>query len=139
MSALKLKIALSLLAIFGLGFVTGLMVNRQPTVILPAPQAATSASGTNDTARPVNSERAATRWRDQRLTELKARLSLTDEQIATHESIMDEVMADYVDLKGELTHRFGMRITEANKQFAAELTPAQRKLFWQHIRSKGSD
>jgi len=137
MNALKLKIALSLLAIFGLGFVTGLMVNRQPTVILPAPQAATG--GTNDTARPVNSERAATRWRDQRLTELKARLSLTEEQIAAHDSIMDEVVADYVDLKGELTHRFGMRLTEANKQFAAELTPAQRKLFWQHIRSKGSD
>jgi len=137
MNALKLKIALSLLAIFGLGFATGLLVKRQPTVILPAPQAA--AGGTNNTARPVTSERAATRWRDQRLAELKAHLSLTDEQIAAHDNIMDEVVADYVDLKGELTHRFGMRLTEANKQFAAELTPAQRKLFWQRIRSKGSD
>lgn len=137
MNLLKLKITLSLLAIFGLGFATGQMVKREPAVIVRSPQAATG--GTNDTARPGGSERAAGRWRDQRLTQLKAQLSLTEEQIATHERIMDEVVADYVDLKGELAHRFGMRLAEANKQFAAELAPTQRKLFWQHIRSKVSD
>jgi hypothetical protein len=137
MNLLKLKIALSLLVIFGLGVATGLLVKRQPAVILPATPLAVGE--TNTPARPMNSERAATRWRDQRLAELKARLSLTEEQIAAHDRIVDEVVADYVDLKGELTHRFGMRLTEANKQFAAELTPEQRKLFWQHIRSKGSD
>jgi hypothetical protein len=140
MNLLKLKIALSLVAIFGLGFATGLLVKRQPMVILPAPQ--TAAGGTKEAARVdpyERAERAASRWRDQRLAELKARLSLTEEQIAAHERIMDELVADYLDLKGEMTHRFGMRLTEANKQFAAELTPAQRKVFWQHIRSKASD
>jgi len=48
----------------------------------------------------------------------------------------DALAADYHALRANVRRRVTESIGRANTAFARELTPEQRRLFWQHLREK---
>jgi hypothetical protein len=48
----------------------------------------------------------------------------------------DALAADYDTLRADVRRRVTESIGRANMAIARELTPEQRRLFWQHLREK---
>ena len=135
MNPLRLKIGASLVVLFALGVATGYVLGRRP---VPAPHAVavtgTPAVSTDTTNSAVTA--TARTWTQQRIEELKSQLNPTPEQLTAIEGHFVSLGEDYQNMRMETRARMGEAIAKMNKAIAAELTPAQRRLFWQEIRER---
>jgi hypothetical protein len=81
-------------------------------------------------------ERAARRWRDERVAEYQRVLQLTPEQAVTLERHFDRLTEEFKGLRGETRAKIAGTVADMNKAIAQDLTPEQRRLFWDHLREK---
>ena len=115
MNALTLKIAASLVALFGLGAATGAVATRQlaPHPLPPAARV------------PVEE-----RWSNARFEECRTRLQLTPQQTTAIAPHFRKFGEDMRQLREELRGRFSASVRDLNENIARDLTPEQRKQLW---------
>jgi hypothetical protein len=80
--------------------------------------------------------RRFTRWSEARLAEYRQRLDLSPAQESALRGHLDVLAADYDSLRSEVRSRMAESLWRANAAMARELTPEQRRLFWQHLRDR---
>ena len=134
MNLLNLKIAASLIALFGLGAGSGYVVGHrtQPLTAMPALPAEVLPSMTRTNA----PDRFFARWSEARVVEYRELLQLTPEQETALKSHLALLATDYGATRAEVRRKMAESTMRANTAIARELTPEQRRLFWQHLREK---
>ncbi len=115
MNALTVKIAASLVVLFGLGAATGAVANRKP-----APRLATAPARV-----PVEE-----RWSNVRFQEYRTRLNLTPAQVTAIAPHFRQFGKDMRQLREDLRERFTTSLRDLNENVARELTPEQRQELW---------
>lgn len=134
MNAINLKILAGLIGLFGLGAASGYVVGKHTSVPAPAPPRRATVAPPG--LRTNVSNRFFARWADQRITEYGQLLHLTPTQEIRIRSHFDALAVDFNSLKTEARSRISQALTRANTEIARDLTPEQRRLFWQHLRDK---
>jgi hypothetical protein len=115
MKALTVKIAFSLVALFGLGAATGVVATRK---LAPATAPASARA-------PVEE-----RWSNDRFAEYRNRLKLTPQQVAAIAPHFRQFGLDMRQLREDLRGRFAASFRDLNENIARHLTPEQRKELW---------
>lgn len=112
MNALTVKIAVTLVALFGLGVATGGVAVRRiaPRPFVPAARL------------PVEQ-----RWTSARLQEYRTRLDLSPEQVAAITPHFRKFGQDMRRLREDLRGRFASSVRDLNESIARELRPDQRE------------
>lgn len=121
MNALTVKIAASLLALFGLGAATGVVATRQL-----APR------WTSGPARVPIEER----WSKARFEECRTRLNLTPEQVTAIAPHFRQFGQEMRQLREDLRGRFTASLRDLNENIARELTPEQRRELWRLVQER---
>jgi hypothetical protein len=134
MNMTSFKILVSLVALFGLGAGSGYVVAKRTGAppSTPVEQAIAPMPG----LRTNQPNRFFTRWSDARIGEYRELLHLSPEQEAAMRGHFDALAVDYDTLRADVRRRVTESIGRANTAIARELTPEQRRLFWQHLREK---
>jgi hypothetical protein len=134
MNLLNLKIAASLISLFGLGAGSGYVIGHrtQPLAVPPAVPAEAPPSMT----RTNTPDRFFSRWSEARVVEYRELLKLTPEQETALKSHLALLATDYGAMRAEVRRKMVESITRANTAIARDLTPDQRRLFWHHVREK---
>ena len=115
MNALTVKIAASLVVLFGLGAATGgVAARRLPPRLASAP------------ARVPFEER----WSNARFEEYRTRLNLTPAQVAAIAPHFRQFGQGMRQLREDLRERFTASLRDLNENVARELTPEQRQELW---------
>ena len=134
MNMTTFKILVSLVALFGLGAGSGYVVAKRTGH--PASAPAEKAIALTPSLRTNQPNRFFTRWSDARIAEYRELLHLNADQEAAMRGHFDALAADYDMLRADVRRRVTESIGRANTAIARELTPEQRRLFWQHLREK---
>jgi hypothetical protein len=121
MNALTVKIAASLVMLFGLGTATGVVAARKL-----APRRATAPA-------PVPSEE---RWSHARFQEYRTRLNLTPVQVAAIAPHFRQFGDEMRLLREDLRQRFAASLRNLNENVARDLTPEQRQELWRLARER---
>jgi len=129
MNALKVKIGAILAALFSLGLASGFVLARPP-----APAAAPPVTFGLGENRADAIEEALARWNETRLAEYKALLKTTPEQEAAITREFDKLGDEFRAVRADVRRKMSEAVSTANANVARELTPEQRKIFWQHVR-----
>lgn len=112
MNALKTRIAISLVALFGLGAATGVVTTRKLAARPFFPFARV----------PVEE-----RWSSARFEEYRTRLNLTPAQVAAITPHFRQFGQDMRQLREDLWERITASAREPNENISRELTPEQRQ------------
>lgn len=115
MNALTVKIAASLVVLFGLGAATGAVATRK---LLPRADSAAART-------PVEE-----RWSHARFQEYRTRLNLSPQQVAAITPHFRQFGQEVRELREELRSRLAASVRDLNEHIARELTPEQRKALW---------
>jgi hypothetical protein len=136
MNILSVKILASLIALFGLGAGSGYLVAKRTTPPpLPPAQVAVVPPGLH-----TNLEnRFFSRWSDRSIAEYRQLLNLTPAQESALRARYDLLAGEYNALQAEIRPRIAQALVRARTDMARDLTPAQRRLFWQHLRQKAKE
>jgi hypothetical protein len=81
-------------------------------------------------------DRFFSRWSEACVVEYRELLKLTPDQETALKSHLALLATDYGAMRAEVRRKMTESITRANTAIARELTPEQRRLFWQHLREK---
>ena len=136
MNTISLKIFASLVALFGLGAGSGYVVAKRTSPPPVAPLAQVTVSTPSLHTNLPN--RFFVRWSDGRISEYRELLNLTPAQETAIREHLATLAGDYDALRGEVRAKLTASIARANKEIARDLTPEQRRLFWQHLREKAN-
>ncbi len=121
MRNLVLKIGIGLVALFGFGVFTGVVVGRQ----------------THWTGRwAANDKTFEQQWIDARINEYTPLLGLTSEQTTVIRTHLDELAVDLQGLRAELRTKITEAFKKTNVTIANELKPEQREKFWKLLKEK---
>jgi len=112
MNAIRVKIALSLVVLFGLGAATGVVAARK---LAPQPAAAPATL-------PVEE-----RWSKTRFEEYRSRLNLTPAQVAAIAPHFREFGQEMRQVRDELRGRYVAALRNLNERVSSELTLEQRQ------------
>ncbi len=134
MNMTTFKILVSLVALFGLGAGSGYVVAKRTSP--PASAPVEQAIAPTPSLRTNQPNRFFTRWSDARITEYRELLHLNTDQESAMRGHFDALAADYDTLRADVRRKMTESITRANAAIARELTPEQRRVFWQHLREK---
>lgn len=134
MNILSLKIIASLVALFGLGAGSGFVVAKRtsatafepPARLAPIPPA----------LRTNLSSRYFGRWADRRVANYRQTLNLTPSQEAAVRSHLEAMASEYDSLSADVRSRMAQALLRSNAAIARELTPEQRRTFWQQLRER---
>jgi Spy/CpxP family protein refolding chaperone len=121
MNALTVKIAASLVMLFGLGTATGVVAARKL-----APRLASAP------ARVPLEER----WSNARFQEYRTRLNLTPAQVAAIAPHFRQFGDEMRLLREDLRERFTASLRDLNENVARDLTPEQRQELWRLARER---
>jgi hypothetical protein len=134
MNMTTFKIVVSLVALFGLGAGSGYVVAKRIGPPGSAPgQHATLVAPSLRTNQP---NRFFKRWSDARIAEYRELLQLSPDQETAMRGHFDALAADCDTLRADVRRRVTVSMARANSAIARDLTPEQRRLFWQHLREK---
>ena len=137
MNTISLKILASLVALFGLGAGSGYVVAKRTSPAPPAPLARVAAMPLGIRTNLPN--RFFARWSDRRIAEYRQLLNLTPSQEAALRTHFDALAADYDSLRADIRARMTQALVRANADIARDLTPEQRRIFWQHLKEKAKE
>jgi Spy/CpxP family protein refolding chaperone len=115
MNALTVKIAASLVVLFGLGAATGVVAASKLSPRLASAPA----------RMPVEE-----RWSNARFQEYRTRLNLTPAQVAAIAPHFRQFGEDMRLLRADLRERFTASLRNLNENIARDLTPEQRQELW---------
>lgn len=112
MNALTVKIAFSLVALFGLGAATGVVATRKlaPRPFFPLARV------------PIEE-----RWSSARFEEYRSRLNLTPAQVAAIAPHFRQFGEEMLQLRADLRERFAASVRDLNENISRELTSEQRQ------------
>jgi len=121
MNALTVKIAASLVVLFGLGAATGVVAARKLA------------------SRPASAPARAPfeeRWSKARFEQYRARLNLSPQQVAAIAPHFRRFGEQMRQLRDDVRERFTDSLRELNESVARELTPGQRKQLWSMLQER---
>lgn len=134
MNMTTFKILVSLVALFGLGAGSGYIVAKRTRP--PASAQVEQAIAPTPSLRTNQPSRFFARWSDARIAEYRELLHLSPAQETGMRSHFGALAADFDALRADVRRRVTESIGRANTAIARDLTPEQRRLFWQHLREK---
>jgi len=137
MNTISLKILASLIALFGLGAGSGYVVAKRTSPAPPAPPARVATIPLGMRTNLPN--RYFARWSDRRIAEYRQLLNLTPSQEAALRTHFEALAADYDSLRADIRARMTQALVRANADIARDLTPEQRRIFWQHLKEKAKE
>ena len=121
MNALRLKITVSLVLLFGLGAATGVVAARKLTPPpAPAPAHVPAELG----------------WSKARLEECRTRLHLTPAQVAAITPHFRQFGQEMRQVREELRGKYATALRTLNESIARDLTPEQRKELWHLVQER---
>jgi hypothetical protein len=132
MNLTTFKLLVSLITLFSLGAGSGFVVARRTAP--PASVRWTMPPVPAPSLRAPLSSRALARWSEARMAEYRQLLDLNPAQDVAMRGHFAALAADYETLRTEVRKRVAESLSRANTAIARELTPEQRRLFWQHLR-----